>query len=150
MSKRTTISKSKQATIFTRDKWCCRYCGVEVFFSPALKALNSRFPNSGYYHRNGRKDKMSQLLLNRCGAIDHIVPVSKGGSNDLDNLICACWQCNSTKSNSESIDWINKILKIDELVTADGWDGLLSVLLGLNPESEWQKHFVVRPIDSNL
>lgn len=33
--------------------------------------------------------------------IDHIVPVSKGGRNDIDNLITACFDCNRGKSNIE-------------------------------------------------
>lgn len=32
---------------------------------------------------------------------DHIDPVSKGGSNDRDNLITACFDCNRGKSNNE-------------------------------------------------
>lgn len=31
--------------------------------------------------------------------IDHIHPVSKGGTNDIDNLITACFDCNRGKSN---------------------------------------------------
>lgn len=30
---------------------------------------------------------------------DHIHPVSRGGSDDFDNLIAACWECNSGKSD---------------------------------------------------
>lgn len=33
--------------------------------------------------------------------IDHIHPVSKGGSNDIDNLITACFDCNRGKSDVE-------------------------------------------------
>ena len=28
---------------------------------------------------------------------DHVIPVSEGGSNELDNLITACWDCNAGK-----------------------------------------------------
>lgn len=31
--------------------------------------------------------------------IDHIIPVSKGGTNDVRNLVTACQQCNRGKSN---------------------------------------------------
>lgn len=31
--------------------------------------------------------------------IDHIIAVSKGGTNDIDNLITACFDCNRGKSN---------------------------------------------------
>ncbi len=32
---------------------------------------------------------------------DHIVPVSKNGSDDIDNLITSCFDCNRGKSNRE-------------------------------------------------
>lgn len=32
--------------------------------------------------------------------IDHIVPVSKGGKNDIDNLLTACFDCNRGKSDN--------------------------------------------------
>lgn len=36
--------------------------------------------------------------------VDHIHPVSKGGGDDIDNLITACQPCNSGKSNVELTD----------------------------------------------
>lgn len=33
--------------------------------------------------------------------VDHIRPVSKGGGNDIDNLITSCFDCNRGKSNVE-------------------------------------------------
>jgi len=33
--------------------------------------------------------------------IDHLIPVSKGGTNSSDNLITACFECNRGKSNIE-------------------------------------------------
>lgn len=37
--------------------------------------------------------------------IDHILPVSLGGSNDLENLALACFTCNRQKSNQiEALD----------------------------------------------
>jgi hypothetical protein len=49
--------------------------------------------------------------------IDHIKPVSKGGTNDLSNLITACKKCNRDKSDSE--DW--KPIK-DNIAYVYFWD----------------------------
>lgn len=59
-----------------------------------------------YYHHDrifmkiGRRDGFSCSL---CGAdkdltIDHIIPVSRGGNNNIDNLQILCRSCNSKKS----------------------------------------------------
>ena len=36
---------------------------------------------------------------------DHVVPVSRGGSNDDGNLITACFSCNRDKSNKLISEW---------------------------------------------
>lgn len=56
--------------------------------------------------------KRDKFVCQYCGAhppsvvlhVDHINPVSKGGSNDMDNLITACQPCNSGKSDIELSD----------------------------------------------
>ncbi len=141
MHRRKSISKKIQAQVFQRDQWCCRYCGNEVFFSPALKVLDEQFPGKGYYHKNGKRGKMSKLLLNRCAAIDHIHPSALGGTNDIENLICACWECNSKKSNDPPQQWIEKIIKIEDLALADHWDGFLSIFLEKEKNNAWAKCF---------
>ena len=37
--------------------------------------------------------------------MDHVVPVSKGGSTSADNIIPACQSCNSSKNNKDIIEW---------------------------------------------
>lgn len=56
--------------------------------------------------------KRDSFTCQYCGAkapdvtlhADHIVPVSKGGSDDILNLVTACQQCNAGKSNRELDD----------------------------------------------
>jgi 5-methylcytosine-specific restriction endonuclease McrA len=41
--------------------------------------------------------------------LDHLVPVSKGGTNDPANIVLACRRCNNAKNDStaqEYLDWL--------------------------------------------
>nr|ABP46368.1 HNH endonuclease [Mycolicibacterium gilvum PYR-GCK] len=40
--------------------------------------------------------------------IDHIVPVARGGGNDLANLVPACRECNSEKRDLLPEEWADK------------------------------------------
>lgn len=44
--------------------------------------------------------------------LDHIVPVSMGGKDDLDNLQVSCYACNQFKSNILPDDFMDRIIKI--------------------------------------
>lgn len=60
--------------IVERDGWVCGVCGLPV---------DEALPRTS-----------------RMGAtVDHIVPLSKGGSDELENLQLAHWICNNQKSN---------------------------------------------------
>lgn len=56
--------------------------------------------------------KRDKFTCQYCGAqapdvileIDHIKPVSKGGTNDIMNLVTACRECNNGKTNRELND----------------------------------------------
>jgi len=60
--------------IFERDNWRCQICG---------KKLNN-------------KRKMPHPLT---ATVDHIIPLSLGGSHKKDNVQCACLGCNQSKGN---------------------------------------------------
>lgn len=43
--------------------------------------------------------------------IDHVFPRSKGGDNDMDNIIMVCKSCNSSKSNMDLFEWYKEVRK---------------------------------------
>ncbi len=67
---RRTLSPQLRRRVFFRDKHTCQECGI------------------------GRGEDVDLVLH-----VDHITPVSLGGTNDLDNLITLCADCNLGKSN---------------------------------------------------
>jgi hypothetical protein len=63
-----------------------------------------------------KRDNYTCQYCNKVGGIlecDHVIPYSKGGSNDITNLITACRKCNrqkKDKSVEEFITWkLNKL-----------------------------------------
>lgn len=67
---RTLMTKKLREYIKTRDNFTCCNCGNSIHNEP-------------------------NLLLE----IDHIIPVSKGGRTEENNLQTLCWKCNRSKSN---------------------------------------------------
>ena len=43
--------------------------------------------------------------------IDHVFPRSKGGDNDMDNIIMVCKSCNSSKGNMDLFEWYARVRK---------------------------------------
>lgn len=69
------LTQQQRQFIQKRANGCCEYCLSQAKFSP---------------------DSFS---------IEHVVPRSKGGTSDLDNLAVACQGCNNFKySHTEAID----------------------------------------------
>jgi hypothetical protein len=64
-------------TVFIRDGWCCAYCGTSV----------------RQYEANG-------YLAGDEATLDHVKPLSIGGEHSYDNIVTACWNCNTKKLDS--------------------------------------------------
>jgi hypothetical protein len=115
--KRKNISAKIQFAVWGRDNWHCRYCGQPLFFAPTLKLLEKLNPNHSYYHPNGKQGKILPLFQWAWASIDHITPFSKGGANQKENYVSACWKCNLKYNNK--ITGKDKPKKIIE----SNWDG---------------------------
>ena len=68
---------TKRFAVYERDNWTCQYCG-------------------------SRCSDAWATTTNAC-TIDHVWPVSLGGTNDMSNLVCACRTCNKAKSSKVRI-----------------------------------------------
>lgn len=56
--------------------------------------------------------------------IDHFIPISKGGSDVIGNLIPCCQSCNSSKSNRDPKEWFQS----QPFYSKQRWDFVLKVL----------------------
>lgn len=55
-----------------------------------------------------RDKNICQYCLSPAEAIDHIIPWSKGGDNEADNLVASCKKCNSTAKDKLFYDFVEK------------------------------------------
>lgn len=67
---------------------------VGTFTYDEWKVVLDLFDNECAYC--GSKEKLT---------VDHVIPLYKGGPNDISNLIPACKRCNCSKNKSDVIDW---------------------------------------------
>lgn len=55
------------------------------------------------------RDNYTCQYCGKCGGdleCDHIVPVSRGGTNDISNLVTACKECNRKKAAKTAEEWL--------------------------------------------
>jgi 5-methylcytosine-specific restriction endonuclease McrA len=66
------------------------------------------------------KQRRVKLLLTPCyfcgGASetwDHLLPVSRGGDNSINNKVPSCYRCNQTKRSRTEMEFVSYILSLD-------------------------------------
>ncbi len=65
-----------------------------------------------YNKSGGRCELCGQRLSPENMSLDHIVPLSMGGEDSMENLQAACFACNQFKSNNLPEDFMDRIIKI--------------------------------------
>lgn len=71
------LRPDKRLAIYLRDGFLCAYCGRNLVNVPAAQR-----------------------------AIDHVVPISAGGTNDAANLCLSCKACNDRKQNKPARQYL--------------------------------------------
>lgn len=73
------ISKKTKGEVFSKTNNRCYYCGIDLDFF--------NFP------------------AKNAAVIDHVIPVSKGGKNNMENLVGSCNSCNGRKKDKDIKDF---------------------------------------------
>lgn len=83
----------------TRNEWSARKGRSSSWlYKPTRHAIYHRDGHACVYCHKGVEDG---VVL----AVDHILAKDFGGSNDPENLVSACWSCNSAKSAMTVKGW---------------------------------------------
>lgn len=92
-------SLEKRAAIYIRDGFRCVYCGRSA---------------------NGRKYRTHKTAIYPGLALDHVIPRSRGGTNESTNVVTACEDCNTHKSDRTVAEWLAQ----GDLYTRRNLDGI--------------------------
>lgn len=112
---------SRRQRHFLRDVavWCGRFRVVARIPEPLPEADEQATPDprpafrislQRERERQAREDPRCRYCGRRGTSIDHVVPSSRGGSNDPGNLLLACKKCNGIKGARTPAEWARDIL----------------------------------------
>jgi len=100
-----------------------RYSGDKLIFPPVLRLLSILIPEEFPFHKNWKMSACHIGFWQLLPTIDHIIPLSRGGTNEESNMVCTSQLRNSVKANwlLEELGWElhppGNLLK---------WDGLMN------------------------
>jgi len=110
LPKRNVVFSRKN--IFERDNYQCQYCGIKP-------------PN---------KRAAIKWMQEKALTFDHIIPRSRGGKTTWDNIVTACYACNSKKKASLPGE---KSWKLKKRPQQPRWHPILNIPLKMVPHKEW-------------
>jgi 5-methylcytosine-specific restriction endonuclease McrA len=112
---------SEQRSIFSRDGWRCRFCGIKVIEKSARSKLAHRFQIESRW--SGPEFQRHSALYAMGSSLDHIVPHGRGGKNESENFVTACYCCQFGRG-----EWLLEEVEIEDprlrAPIRDQWDGL--------------------------
>lgn len=115
-----------EVEIFERDDWRCRFCDTRVISRDARKVFIRELPDEVTHWTTSEYTRHTALLV-LAASLDHIMPHSRGGTNDENNLVTACASCNYARG-AWTLEEVRLSDPRDRAPIADRWDGLTRLL----------------------
>lgn len=110
-----------QMRVFRRDSFICRYCGRRTVLPPVLRLLSIALCDVFPYHPHGKMSRCHLAFWRDIASCDHLTPLARFGTSDEQNLVTACYMCNSIKQHwtIEELRW-----EVRAIPESGAWDGL--------------------------
>lgn len=117
-----TYTPRKMLQVFVRDGFIDRYSGRRLVCPPVLRLIHKRLKKQFPFHPNWRLDSCHFAFWELLPTLDHIIPVSRGGTDDEDNWVTTSMVYNAAKAHwtLEELGW--PLLEPGDI---SDWDGLL-------------------------
>lgn len=89
------------------------YIDTEKYKSKIKRKNYSDEERKIIYNKSGGRCELCGMRLSFMDmTLDHIIPLSMGGEDSMENLQTACYACNQFKSNILPDDFMDRIIKI--------------------------------------
>lgn len=125
--KRAKPNKKLEQELIDRDGRHCQFCGIPLIHAEIRKAMRKDYSAElSWGNTNDTQHAAFQCMWMQ---FDHIIPHSRRGATDLDNLIITCSACNYGRNDAtlEEVGLIDPRIRSETKPTWDGyatWDGL--------------------------
>lgn len=85
-------TKATKKALHQRDGFHCRFCGIPVIRKEICIAAKTKYPDAVQWD----KTNLSQHAAFQAMRLqyDHLIPHSRGGSNNIENVVITCAPCN--------------------------------------------------------
>ncbi len=147
-----SYSKALALRVFERDGFIDRYFGSPLVFPGSLLLLGHVMPSHFPAHPTWRVAESHEIYWELWPAVDHLIPLTRGGGNDEQNLVST-----STLHNNAKGHWLLEELGWSLHPPGDlrAWDGLTSWFMryvGSHPDvlvsrqvKEWHRVLTTKP-----
>jgi hypothetical protein len=130
-------SPARATRVFARDGFVDRYSGERLVFPGMLRLLSLKLPEVFPYHTNWKISETHSAYWQLCATIDHVVPVTRGGTDVELNLVATSMLRNNAKAHwlLEELGWV-----LNPPGDLEKWDGLMSWFIStIADEPSYQK-----------
>jgi 5-methylcytosine-specific restriction endonuclease McrA len=112
---------AEKRSLFERDGFHCRFCGIPVIRSEVRQRIRAAYPDAlPWGTTNPTQHAAFQAMWLQ---YDHLLPHARGGGNDLNNIVITCAPCNFARMNS-TLEEVGLLDPRTRDPVRSSWDGL--------------------------
>lgn len=116
--------KNQKAELIRRDGHVCVFCGIPLIRTEVRKEFKRLYPEAMEWGRkNVEQHSAFQAMWLQ---YDHLVPHSRGGINDLNNIVITCAPCNFGRMEY-TIEEVGLINPWERARILTNWNGLENI-----------------------
>jgi len=118
-------TSAERHALHLRDGYHCRFCAIPLIRREVRDQFRKLYPLAVSWGRTAKTQHAAFLTM--WAQYDHILPHSRGGNNDLENLIVTCAPCNFGRM-SYTLDEVGLADPRKREPVHSNWDGLERLL----------------------